>query len=740
MIKAIIFDFDGVLVESVDIKTKAFTKLFKTEGKDIVEKIVDYHLKNAGVSRFEKIRYIYKNILNRDLSEKTFDYLCQQFSHLVVNEVINAPFIKGAKEFLDNYSKSYQCFVASATPENEIKEIINRRNMDRYLKGVYGAPQKKEDIVREILAVSSVLSPQPSSLNPQSFVYVGDALSDYRAAIANQVNFIAMINSDNKALFKDIDCIKIEDLSTLKYILDKLDATTVREMNYSVTDSRLRKLYDYISSVNMRAYKDIYLLSNPVLNKDFSGRSNFLRRFLTGETVRHYPVWHIVYNLSAYYTKSFIYFMLYLLQFCGHLIAGPRFSYSKNCRDLILIDTFFKIEKIIKEKGFSDPYFPELESLIRKLGKNYAYLPIYYGISKIWKKYGLILKVFNILKKSDMPVLDEFELLKISDLVKILRFIAFYPFHVLRFLRKLNTEVYEALLLRYELIDTLSHITFYGFARYLQGIRIANLSFDSIKVISWYENQTIHKNLYKGLRIGKNMVKIYGAQLFLYSPNLLSIIPDDNEEIFKVVPDKILCNGPFYIPLKSKLNYTVGPSLRYSKIFSFINKGNRKQNILVLLPYFVEEVKNLIDLLAKTDITSESVVVKAHPAFNLEPYRKMLPSYVNVTDDDTFRLLESAKIIVGTASGTLIEVASLGIPVIVIKNSNSYIDYNPLPEYGKGIIWMESETPDELIRQINYLNSSIDKNRVKITEIAQRYRQMFFSPPSEESIIEAFDL
>ncbi len=32
MIKAIIFDFDGVIVESVDIKTKAFARLFEHGG------------------------------------------------------------------------------------------------------------------------------------------------------------------------------------------------------------------------------------------------------------------------------------------------------------------------------------------------------------------------------------------------------------------------------------------------------------------------------------------------------------------------------------------------------------------------------------------------------------------------------------------------------------------------------------------------------------------------------------
>ena len=219
MIKTIIFDFDGVLVESVDIKTKAFAKLFKTEGEDIVEKIVDYHLKNAGVSRFEKIKYIYQNMLKRDLSEKTFDNLCQQFSHLVIDEVVNAPYVKGAKEFLDRYSSKYVCFIASATPQDEIEEIIKRRHMMRYFKGVYGSPKKKGDIIREILVAYTLeynAMPFSSVDSPQSFVYIGDAMNDYLAAKENKVVFIARTTNDNCWIFKELDCIKLNDLMNLK--------------------------------------------------------------------------------------------------------------------------------------------------------------------------------------------------------------------------------------------------------------------------------------------------------------------------------------------------------------------------------------------------------------------------------------------------------------------------------------------------------------------------------------------
>ncbi|MBI4833577.1 MAG: HAD family hydrolase [Planctomycetes bacterium] len=214
MIKAIVFDFDGVIAESVDIKTKAFAKLFENQGKEVVKQIVDYHLNNTGVSRQDKFRYIHKNIIQSHLSDRRFKQLCNDFARIVVVEVINAPYVIGAKEFLEKYSDRYMCFICSATPQSEIIDIIQKRSINSYFKGVYGSPSKKEDIVRDIIVKESI--------KPSETVYVGDALSDYSAAENNAVKFIARMTSDNKHLFDKIDCVKIKDLSGLFGIINKI--------------------------------------------------------------------------------------------------------------------------------------------------------------------------------------------------------------------------------------------------------------------------------------------------------------------------------------------------------------------------------------------------------------------------------------------------------------------------------------------------------------------------------------
>lgn len=210
MLKAIIFDFDGVLVESVDIKTKSFAKLFEKEGKAVVKKVIDYHLSNSGISRFVKIKHIYKNILNRRLRKAEFNRLCRRFSELVIDEVVNAPYVRGAEQFLKEHSLRYKLFVVSATPDKEIKDIIRRRKISKLFRGVYGSPEEKTEIVRRIV--------RSNNLSPRDAVYVGDALSDYKAASVNSLDFIARV-TDNKNIFEGISCPRVKDLIGLTKLL-----------------------------------------------------------------------------------------------------------------------------------------------------------------------------------------------------------------------------------------------------------------------------------------------------------------------------------------------------------------------------------------------------------------------------------------------------------------------------------------------------------------------------------------
>ncbi len=193
MFRLVILDFDGVILESVSVKTEAFRTLFSTE-PDHVDEIVAFHLKNGGMSRFDKFHYIYKNILKKKLDQVTFDMLSEKFSALVFQAVINVPFVPGAEEFLKKYRSAISLYVVSATPEQELKEIIQERNLTSCFRDVYGAPRKKAECIGEIL--------RKSGISASDALFVGDALNDLAAAQSSGVKFIGRVGEGEENIFR----------------------------------------------------------------------------------------------------------------------------------------------------------------------------------------------------------------------------------------------------------------------------------------------------------------------------------------------------------------------------------------------------------------------------------------------------------------------------------------------------------------------------------------------------------
>lgn len=181
---AIIFDFDGVLVDTVDIKTQGFVELFKQYGNDVVKKVVDYHIKNGGISRSEKFKYYYKNLLHKDISYEELDMLCEQYSALTLKPSIDAPWILGAKEFLEANYKDKNFYIVSGISNNDLHLIVKKRKMRKYFKGIVGSPPAKEIILKNII--------EKNYYKPTKTLYLGDSLSDIKSAEVVGLKFIGV--------------------------------------------------------------------------------------------------------------------------------------------------------------------------------------------------------------------------------------------------------------------------------------------------------------------------------------------------------------------------------------------------------------------------------------------------------------------------------------------------------------------------------------------------------------------
>ena len=194
MLKGIIFDFDGVIAESVQVKTDAFSSLYEQYGDNIVTKVIEHHEANGGMSRFEKIKLYHGSYLNKAITNEEIEELANQFSKLVVKKVIDSPYVPGVFKFIQKCYEKYNLFISTGTPTNEMEQILIGRCIAEYFIEIHGSPEKKSVHISKIMSKYNYI--------PDELIFYGDANTDIDAAEQANVPFVLIKNSFNEKLVK----------------------------------------------------------------------------------------------------------------------------------------------------------------------------------------------------------------------------------------------------------------------------------------------------------------------------------------------------------------------------------------------------------------------------------------------------------------------------------------------------------------------------------------------------------
>lgn len=206
MTKIIFFDFDGVIKESLDVKTNAFVKLFEPFGKDVAERVSKHHLDNGGMSRFDKFP-VYLSWANKPATPEVVNNYCQQFSKIAFQGVVDSDWVPGVKEYIQKKYNETILIVVSATPQQEMENILTTLDFRKYFTAVFGAPASKKESIRETMLKYRIA--------PEECLMIGDARADMDAAAYNTVPFLLRIHDTNKELFAQYNGEHINDFQNL---------------------------------------------------------------------------------------------------------------------------------------------------------------------------------------------------------------------------------------------------------------------------------------------------------------------------------------------------------------------------------------------------------------------------------------------------------------------------------------------------------------------------------------------
>ena len=217
--KTLIFDCDGVILNSNQVKTNAFYNAALPYGKAFAEKLVEYHVNHGGISRYAKFECFLKNIIPSDILEKdTFDsqlkVLLTSYAQLVHQGLLECEIAPGLEELRD-LTLDTKWLIVSGGDQAELNEIFSKRKLSHFFDGgIYGSPDTKDEILSREIKNRNIIEPA---------LFIGDSKYDYQAATKAGLDFIFLSGwSEVKSWEAWAEINSISSYTSLQYLIQAI--------------------------------------------------------------------------------------------------------------------------------------------------------------------------------------------------------------------------------------------------------------------------------------------------------------------------------------------------------------------------------------------------------------------------------------------------------------------------------------------------------------------------------------
>jgi phosphoglycolate phosphatase-like HAD superfamily hydrolase len=183
-IDVVVFDCDGVLLDSVPVKTRTFGLLFEDLGPEAAKYVTDFHLAHGGMSRYAKFEHYYRQFHGREITPEESAALDKRFNELALAELLRTPFLPGVEEFLKAHRATWPLYVASGAPQYELEIVLSKVGLAGYFKGILGSPTPKARLLADIVAAEGA--------DPGRVLMIGDSGTDLDAARTVGTRFVGI--------------------------------------------------------------------------------------------------------------------------------------------------------------------------------------------------------------------------------------------------------------------------------------------------------------------------------------------------------------------------------------------------------------------------------------------------------------------------------------------------------------------------------------------------------------------
>jgi HAD superfamily hydrolase (TIGR01549 family) len=197
--KNILWDFDGVIMDSMPVRNKGFELVLKEFPNEQVELLMQFHLKNGGLSRYVKFRHFFEEIRGEVVTEEEINEWAQKFSGIMREELVQPTLlIKDSLNFIKENYKKFDMHIVSGSDGEELRYLCEKLEISRYFISINGSPVSKKELVQRLLA--------SHKYSLENTILIGDSINDYEAAEINEIDFCGY----NNELLKDLKTFYIE--------------------------------------------------------------------------------------------------------------------------------------------------------------------------------------------------------------------------------------------------------------------------------------------------------------------------------------------------------------------------------------------------------------------------------------------------------------------------------------------------------------------------------------------------
>lgn len=190
--KVILWDFDGVIMDSMPIRRLGFEKVLQYYPPIQVAELLKFHEHNGGLSRYVKFRYFFEKIRNEPIAEAQILALANQFSEIMLGLLLDKNLlITDSVNFIKHNPKNQEMHIVSGSDGAELKQICESLNLNFFFKTINGSPTPKKEIVRQLTSSKGYTA--------KDFVLIGDSINDWEAAQTNGIDFCGYNNPSLKS-------------------------------------------------------------------------------------------------------------------------------------------------------------------------------------------------------------------------------------------------------------------------------------------------------------------------------------------------------------------------------------------------------------------------------------------------------------------------------------------------------------------------------------------------------------